>query len=530
MSKLLKDLKFGTDARNSLLKGMNVVADAVGSTLGPRGRNVAVDQYQDVDVPPTILHDGVSVARSINLPDNFEDMGARLLKDAALRTNEKAGDGTTTATILAQAIVKEALKNIEAGINPMVLKKEIEDSLKAVLTRLSELSKDVASDEEIEQVATISAADPSIGKLVAEALGKVGKDGIITVEEGKTMETEVEYKQGMEIDRGYLSPYFINNQERVEAVIEEPFILLTDKKINYGYELKPFLEKFLAAGHKNLVVFAGEVVEEGMQMFVVNKVRGVLSVVAVQAPAFGDRRIDELEDLATLVGGHAILEDSGRDLKSIEIEELGKADKVISDRDKTIIIKGHGDKKAIKKRVDSLREQIKLANTDFDREIKQERLAKLAGSIAIINVGAATEIELKEKKERVIDAVAATKAAVEEGIVAGGEVTLLYMALKGLQGKFVATGGKILQEALKAPFKKLIDNAGFDYAEVLQKLSGKDYPFGIDVLDGEVKDMIKSGIVDPVKVTRSALENAVSVAIMTMSTNTLIVDHPKEEN
>jgi len=529
MTKFLKDIKFDTQARESLLKGMNVVADAVGSTLGPRGRNVAVDQYQEVDVPPTVLHDGVSVARSINLPDNFEDMGARLLKDAALQTNEKAGDGTTTATILAQAIVKEAVKNIEAGSNPMVLKAEIEEATKCVLAELKRLSKKIASDTEIEQVATISAADPNIGNLVSQALRKVGKDGVITVEEGKTMETEVEYKQGMEINQGYLSPYFVSEHEKEAAIIDDPYILLTDKKLNYGYVLQPFLENFLKTGHKNLVVFAGDLIEEGMQMLVVNKLRGVLNVVAVQAPAFGDRRIDELEDLATLVGGHAILEDSGTELKSVNITELGKADKVVVTKESTVILNGHGNKKHITRRVDELREQIKISTNDYDRQVKEERLAKLAGSVAIIHVGAATEVELKEKKERVIDAVAATKAAVEEGIIAGGEVTLLYMALRGLEGAFEATGGKILREALKAPFKQLTSNAGFDYAEVLQKLSGKEYPMGIDVLDGEIKDMIKSGIIDPVKVTRSALENAVSVAVMACTTNTLIVDLPKEK-
>ena len=537
MSIFRKQLLFDNQAREKLLKGITVVADAVGSTLGPRSRNVAVDYYHDTDLPPVVLHDGVSVARSINLTDPFEDQGARLVKAAALRTNETAGDGTTTATILAHAIVKEALGNIQAGANQMLLKEEIDLALKQVLTSLKEIAKPVVSDEEIKQVGTISAGSEEIGKLVAEAISKVGKDGVITVEEGNKVETEVEYKQGMEIDRGYLSPYFVNKQETVEAVIEEPYILLTDKKLNYHYDLVPFLEKFLKAKvGKNLVIFAGEVVEEALAVLVVNKVRGNLNVVAVQSPAYGDRRIDELEDLAILTGGVSILTESGRSLDSVEIEELGRADKVIADRDKTIIVNGKGNSGKVKERIEDLKGQIKVANTDFDKQIKQERMAKLSGSIAVINVGAATEVELKEKKERVIDAVNATKAATEEGIVAGGEITLLKISndlqrlLRASKTAPITLGQDILFEAMKAPFKRLMENSGLDYAEIREKMSGHDYPEGVDVTDGKVKNLIEAGIIDPVKVTRSALENAVSVASMVITTNCLIVDAPKEES
>ena len=504
---------------------MNVLADAVGSTLGPISRNVAVDQG-DYDVPPKVLHDGVSVAKSINLEDVHEDMGVRLLKGAALKTNEIAGDGTTTSTILAQAIVNEAFKNITAGAKPMQLKREIEEALKQVLAELKKLATPISTDEEKEQIATISAADSIIGKLVSEAIAKTGNDGVISIDQSQGFDTTVEYKQGMEIDRGYLSSYFVTDQERVEAVIENPYVLLTDKKINYARDIMPFLEKFAAAGHKDIVIFAGECLEEGMAVLVVNKLKGTLNVMAVQAPAYGGRRTDELEDIATLLGGKVLLEDSGRELKSVELEELGQAEKIVADRDNTVILGGKGALGAIKQRMDELRAQIAVGNTPYDKDIKMERLAKLAGGVAVIKVGAATEVEMMEKKERVIDAVAATKAAVEEGIVSGGEITLLNLSSTMTSDTL---GAQILKEALKAPFKKLIDNSGLDYAEVREKLSGKKYPQGIDVTDGTVKDLIKAGIIDPVKVTRSALENAVSVAVMAMTTNTLITDlKPKE--
>ena len=532
MAKYVKTILFDIEARGKLLKGVEVVARAVGSTLGPRGRNVAVDITPNYDVPPTVLHDGVSVAKSINLEDVHEDMGARLIKAAALKTNQVAGDGTTTATILAYAIIKEALKSIAAGVNPMQIKQEIEETSKLMVANLQNLATKITKHEEKEQIANISSADAEIGKLVAEALDKVGEEGVITVEEGKTLETTVDYKQGMEIDRGYMSSYFITNQERGEAVIGDPYILITDKNINYAYDMVPFLEKFVQqTGSKNLVIFAGSVVEDAMATIVTNKLRGILNVCAVQAPAFGTRRVDELEDIATLVGGVAVLADSGRDLASIKPEELGRADKVIANRERTIILNGKGDKKAIARRISELKEQLKTSSTDFDKEIKNERMAKLAGKIAVINVGATTEIEVKEKKERVIDAVAATKAAIEEGIVAGGEITLLKLATEAseMPQEGFSIGRGILLSSLKNPFKVLLENSGIDYAEALQALTNKPYPFGIDVIDGQVKDLIKEGIIDPVKVTRSALQNAVSVASMIITTDCLITDIPTED-
>ena len=524
MAKFIKDIVSKDIARQKMLRGINIVADAVGSTLGPRSRNVAIDKTPDQDMAPTILHDGVSVARAINLKDVHEDMGARLIKGAADKTNQKVGDGTTTSTILVQSIVNEAFKNITAGANPMLLKQQIEEATKLVVQELKKLAKPTKTDEEIEQVATISASDPTIGKLVAQAINKVGKDGVVSVEDGESFETTVTYKQGMEIDRGYstTSSYFETDGETNEAVIEDAYILLTDKKINYASQLVPFLDKFIKeTKSKNLVIFAGEIVEEALQMLVINKLRGNLKVLAVQSPAFGDRRVDELHDMAILTGGVAILEDAGRQIESVDISELGRADKIIADRDKTIILGGRGDQKAIKKRIDDLREQIKVANTPYDAEIKEQRLAKLSGGVAVIKVGGATEVEIKEKRERAIDANNATRAAIEEGIVAGGEIALLKVAFELTSDSL---GARILKEALKAPFKRLIENSGLDYAEVREKMAGKDYPFGVDVIDGKVKHLIKAGVIDPIKVTRSALENAVSISCAVMTTETLITD------
>jgi len=524
--KITKELLFGTSARNKILKGVNVVAEAVATTLGPRGRNVAIN---DRFATPTILHDGVSVARQVNLKDQFEDMGAEILKTAAIRTNEVAGDGTTTATILGQALIKEAFQAIASGANPMVIKQQIEKASKLVMEELKKLTKKIETDEEIAQVATISSTDPDIGKLVAETIKKVGKDGIITTEEGKKLETEVEYKQGMEIDRGYLSPYFVNKNETVEAVIEDPYILITDKKINHQYEIAPLLQKLLEKKIRSLVIVAGEVVEEGMAVLVINKLKGVFDLVAIQAPAYGGRRIDELEDIAALTGGIAILEDSGRLLDSVEIEELGKAEKVTVDRDKTIILNGAGTKTIVNKRINELKEQIKVASSEFDGDIKKQRLANLTSSVAVINVGGATEVEVKEKKERVIDAVNATKAAIDEGIVAGGQMALVNISKMPFWGDVSDFGALILKKALRMPFKRLIENTGLDYAEIWGSLSDQKYPMGIDVTDGKVKNLIEAGIIDPVKVERVALENAVSVATMLMTTNVLISELKQED-
>ena len=511
MPKFIKKLLFRNEAREKLLEGVNILADAVSTTLGPRGRNVAIN---NIHTTPTVLHDGVSVARAINLEDPFVDMGADLLKEAAVRTNEVAGDGTTTSTILAQSIVNEAQKRISTGINPMVVKDELQEDLAKVLKQLQILSNKVKKDDEIEQVATISSGDSKLGKLVSSALQKVGQDGVVTTEEGQGIETTVEYKQGMEIDRGYLSPYFVTDQDRVEAVIEDVYILITDMRFTHQLQLEGFLKKFLSKA-KNLLIFASEVSEEALALLVVNKLRGTFQVCAVTAPAYGGRRTDELEDIATLTGGTAIMVESGRALETIEIEELGRADKIVSDRDKTIIIGGKGKRGSIDKRIKELKEQVKISTADFDRDIKRQRAANLKGQIAIINVGGVTDGEVKEKKERVIDAVNATRAAIEEGVVSGGEITLYTLSR-------YATG--ILKNALKSPLRKLLENAGIDYAEALQDLQGHLYPYGIDVTDGKVKNLIKEGIIDPVKVTRSALENAVSVATLIITTDVSITD------
>lgn len=511
MSKVPKLLKFDTEARTKLLTGIETVAQAVGSTLGPKGRNVAINEPWGA---PTITHDGVSVAGALNFEDPFEDMGAELIKEAARKTSDKAGDGTTVTTILTHAIVKEALHQIQAGANPMTLKSDLETSLSLILKELDTLKTDITTDEEIEHIATISAADAEKGKLVAEAFKQVGKEGTITIEDGNKIDTELILKEGMEIDRGYLSPNFINNNETVEAVIEDAYILITDKKLNYTRDVVPILEKVPS---KNLVIFAGEVVEEALATLVINKLGGShFNLVAVQAPAYGDRRIDELEDIASFTGGVAILEDSGRAMDSLQPEEFGRAERVVVDRDKTVIVKGAGDGSG---RSNELRKQLKVANTEYDRQIKERRLANLNGKVAVISIGAASDVEQKEKRKRFINAINATKAAAADGIVAGGEITLLHLSeIKGVH--------PILAQALKQPFRRLIENAGIEYADVKSKVH---YPIGIDVMDGLDKDLLAAGVIDPVKVTRSALENAVSVAGMICSTNTLITDLKKED-
>ena len=524
MTRIPKILKFNEGAREKVLEGINLLADAVSTTLGPRGQNVAIGQPHGY---PQVIHDGVTVAGNIDLHEPFADIGVQLIKGAAQKTNDVAGDGTTTATILARAIVVEAMKHIQAGINPMQLKKEIEDSLEVVLEELKKLTKKITTEEEIKQIATISSTDESVGDIISEAIKQVGDKGLISVEEGNATETSVEYKKGMEIDRGYLSPYFVTDNTTVEAIVDDPYILITDHKLNHNHELVPFLEMFLKAKKsKNLVIIAGEVVEQALHLLVVNKLQKALNIVAIQAPAFGDRRKDELEDIATLTGGKAIIAESGRNLDSVVFEELGTASKVIADRDKSKIISGGGDIKAIEARVKEIKGQLTLANTEYDKEIKSQRISKMIGKVAVINVGAVTEVEMRDKKERIIDAKNATMAAIEEGIVAGGQLTLLSISVMPFWAKLGTPGAKILQQAIKEPFKKLIENAGMDYAEVWGKLSPLKYPVGIDVIDGKKKDLIKSGIIDPVKVERSALENAVSVATMLISTKVLVVDDP----
>lgn len=503
---------FGSKAREKLLKGMNILADAVKSTLGPLGNNVAINQAYG---PPRIIHDGVSTARVIELKDEFEDMGAKLLKEAAIKTNDRGGDGTTTSTIFAQSIINKGLSDIASGVNPMTLKSELEEASKLALDKLKDLKQDI-KDKDIERVASISSADPEVGKMVAEAIEKVGKDGLVTTEEGKGFKTEVEYKTGLGFDKGYAtsSSYFITDQNKAESVIEDAYILMTDIKINYNNQLVKFLEKFLKVS-KNLVII-GEVQEEALATLVINKLRGGLNVLAIQAPSFGDRRIDELDDIASVVGGVVIRTDSGRDINSVEIEELGRADKVTSDRDTTKIQGGSGDPKG---RIKQLQDQIESSTTEYDTSIKKQRLAKLTGGVAIIKVGAVNEVELADKKERVIDAISAAKSAIEEGIVAGGQIAFLAVSQMDWPDTL---GAKILKEALKAPFKILVENAGFDYAESMAKILPIKYPMAIDVMDGKVKDMLKAGIIDSFKVCKSALENAVSVSSMAFTTSTLI--------
>ncbi len=525
---MAKQLKFGKDARKALLTGIDLVAKAVVTTLGPKGRNIALDKKWGA---PNIVHDGVSVAKEIDLPDPFENMGAQLVKEASSKTNDNAGDGTTTSTLLAQVMTQNGMKKIDSGANPMILKKGIEIAVEAVVEELKKQAKKIKNHEEIAQVATISAGDNEIGSKIAEALDKVGHDGVVTVESGKGFTIDIEYKDGMEFDRGYVSPYFVTDTAKMESEIENPYIFLTDKKISSIQELLPFLEKFVKVS-KNLVIIADEIEGEALTTLIVNKLKGTFNVLAIKAPGFGDRRKEQLEDIAVLTGATVITEDAGRTFESIEIEDLGQAEKVWSDKEASRIIGGKGDKELISKRSELLKNQIKSSDSSFDIEKLQERLAKLSGGVAVINVGAATEVELNEKKERVIDAVGATKAAVEEGIVPGGETALLRAreVIKKIssKNKDVKLGMDIVYDALSEPFKWLIRNAGDDVDSVLKDvLNSKDIDFGYNALTGELGSMSKMGIVDPVKVTRSALQNAASVAKTVLTTEGLVTDIPE---
>ena len=532
---MAKQLKFGDEARQALLRGIDTVAKAVVTTLGPKGRNVALDKKWGA---PNIVHDGVSVAKEIDLKDPFENMGAQLVKEAADKTNDNAGDGTTTSTLLAQKITSAGMKNITAGANPMIVKKGIEKAVEAVIAELKKSAKPIKNKEEIEQVATISAGDAAIGAKIAEALDKVGRDGVVTVEEGKGLTIDIEYKEGMEFDRGYVSAYFVTNPEKMEAEIENPYILLTDKKIASIQDLLPFLEKFVKVS-KNLVIIADEVEGEALATIVVNKLKGTFNVLAIKAPGFGDRRKEMLEDIAVLSGGSVLSEDTGRTFESLEITDLGQADKVWADKDNARIIGGKGEKKAIQARIAMIKHQVEASDSDFDKEKLQERLAKLSGGVAQINVGAATEIELNDKKERVKDAVGATKAAIEEGILPGGEIALLR-ARKVLRGdkavvkadnKDEQVGIDIIFDSMVEPIRYLAINSGEgDGYTVVQKVDeSKDADFGYNALTGEYGSMIKFGILDPLKVTRSALQNAASVAAMVLTTESLITDLPEEK-
>ena len=527
---MAKQIIFEDAARKSLKAGVDALANAVKTTLGPKGRNVALDKKWG---SPTVTHDGVTVAKEIELEDPFENMGAQLLKEAATKTNDVAGDGTTTATVLAQAIVNEGLKNVTAGANPMLLQRGIFAGRDAIVQAIRDMATPVSGKGGIAQVASISAADKLIGDLLAEVMDKVGKDGVITVEESKGLEFETEYVEGMQLDRGYLSPYFVTNSERMEASVDDPYILITDKKISSAQDIVPTLEKLVQIGKREIVVIAEDVDGEALATLVLNKLRGMVNALAIKAPGFGDRRKAMLEDIAILTGGSVITETLGRKLDSVMLEDLGRASKLVSTKDATTLVGGAGESDAIKGRIAQIRAEIDASTSDYDREKLQERLAKLAGGVAIVRVGAATETELKEKKHRVEDALSATRAAVEEGIVPGGGVALIN-ALPALDGIKLegdaATGVKILRRALEEPMRMIAQNAGLDGPVVVDRIrdlhkEGKK-TIGYDVLANEYVDMLEAGIIDPAKVTRSAVENACSIAAMILSTSALITDIP----
>lgn len=528
---MAKQIKYGEEARKALERGVNAVANTVKVTLGPRGRNVVLDKKYGT---PTVTNDGVTIAREIELEDPFENQGAQLLKEAATKTNDVAGDGTTTATLLAQVMVLEGLKNLAAGANPMLLRRGMAKAVEAAVEGLRRISKPIDNKESIAHVAAISAADEEIGQLIAEAMEKVGKDGVITVEESKTIGTTLEVVEGMQFDRGYISPYMVTDAEKMEAVLEEPVILITDKKLSSVQDLLPLLEQIVQHG-KKLLIIADDVEGEALATLVVNKLRGTFSCVAVKAPGFGDRRKEMLQDIAILTGGQVISEELGYDLKDVTLDMLGRARQVKVTKEHTTIVGGAGNPEDIKKRINQIKAQIEETTSDYDREKLQERLAKLAGGVAVIQVGAATETELKEKKHRIEDALAATKAAVEEGIVPGGGVALLNVmedvqkVVDSLEGDF-KTGAKIVLKALEAPVRQIAENAGVDGSIIVEKIkAAKDPNFGYDAYREEFTDMIKRGIIDPTKVTRTALQNAASIASMILTTEAIVVDVPEKE-
>ncbi|MEX0622100.1 MAG: chaperonin GroEL [Candidatus Woykebacteria bacterium] len=525
---MAKQVTYSDEARKKLLSGINKLADAVATTLGPKGRNVALDKKWGA---PNVVHDGVTVAKEIDLEDPFENMGAQLIKEAASKTNDVAGDGTTTATILARAIAEEGLKNITAGANPMIMKKGLEKGVESVVEALRKSAKKVSTKEETAQVATISAADPTIGNLIAEALEKVGKDGVVTVEESRGLETNIEYKEGMEFDRGFVSPYFVTDSAKMESSIENPHMLITDKKISAIADLLPLLEK-LVQTTKDLVIIADDIEGEALATLVVNKLRGTMNILAVKAPGFGDRRKEMLEDIAVLTDGTLLSEDTGVKFESVTVDMLGRADRITADKDNTLIVGGKGAKNKIDARIAQIKTQIEKTTSDFDKEKLEERLAKLSGGVAVVNVGAATEVELKEKKERVNDAVQATKAAIEEGFVVGGEVALVR-AVKALEtirsGGEEAIGIKILQHALREPLRILAANAGVDAGWVVREVEKSEGNRGFNALTGKFEDLVKAGVIDPVKVARNALQNAASIAMMVLTTEALVTDIPEEK-
>ncbi|GAC1561787.1 MAG: chaperonin GroEL [Ktedonobacteraceae bacterium] len=531
---MAKQLVFDEEARRALKRGIDILAGAVKTTLGPKGRNVALDKKFGA---PSVTHDGVTVAKEIQLEDPFENMGAQLLKEAATKTNDVAGDGTTTATVLAQAIVNEGLKNLAAGANPMQLKYGIDRGTEAVVAYIRKASIPVEGQKEIAQIATVSAADEQIGHLIAEVMDRVGKDGVITVEESRGINFETEYVEGMQIDKGYISPYFATNTEKMEASIENPYILITDKKISAVQDILPVVEKMVQQGKREIVIIAEDVDGEALATLVVNKLRGILNVLAVKAPGFGDRRKEMLRDIAVLTGGTVISEEMGRRLDSATLEDLGSARLVIARKDDTTVVEGHGASADIQGRIRQIKAQIEETTSDYDREKLQERLAKLSGGVALIKVGAGTEVELKYRKTRVEDALSATRAGVEEGIVPGGGVALVN-AIEALDGLNLtgdaATGAFILRRALEEPLRQLAVNGGRDGSVVVegvrraQKENGNNKNIGYNVLTDTYVDMVEVGIVDPAKVTRSALQNATSIAAMILTTEALITDLPEK--
>ena len=523
---MAKQILFNEDARRALGKGVDALANAVKVTLGPKGRNVVLDKKFGA---PTITNDGVTIARDIELEDPFENMGAQLVKEVATKTNDVAGDGTTTATILAQAMIQEGMRNVAAGANPMILKRGIEKAVAKLVEEIKKRSIAVSDKASIAQVASISAGDEEVGGLIADAMEKVGKDGVITVEESKTMGTQLSVVEGMQFDRGYISPYMVTDPDKMEAVMSEPYILITDRKIASIQEMLPVLEKVVQAG-KELLIIAEDVEGEALATLVVNKLRGTFKAVAVKAPGFGDRRKAMLQDIATLTGATVITEDVGRKLDSVTMEDLGTARQVRVTKDETTIVEGHGDPQAIKDRVAQIKAQIAETTSDFDKEKLQERLAKMSGGVAVIEVGAATEVELKDKKYRLEDALNATRAAVEEGIVAGGGTTLIDIlpALDEFDEEGdVQTGINLVKRAIEAPLRQIAENAGLEGSVIVAKVKASEDGVGFNALKEEYVDMVKAGIVDPAKVTRTALQNAASIAALVLTTETLVADKPE---
>ena len=523
-----KKLAYAEDARKALRVGIDILADSVKVTLGPKGRNVVLDKSFG---PPQVCSDGVTIAKEIELPDAFENMGAQLLKEAATKTNDAAGDGTTTSVVLAQAIINEGFKNVTAGADPMAIKRGIEKAVAAVVTEVQAMAQVVETRERIGQVASLSAHEEAIGETIAEAMEKVGKDGVITVEESKGLADEIEYVEGMQIDRGYISPYFITNPDRMESVLEDPTIVITDKKISAVADMLPALEKLLQIGKKNVVIIAEDVDGEALATLVVNKLRGTLSVLAIKAPGFGDRRKAMLEDIAILTGGTVISEETGQKLDTATVEDFGTARSITATKDEATIVEGKGSEEAIQGRINQIKAQIEDTTSEFDREKLQERMAKLSGGVAVIKVGAATEIELKERKARVEDALSATRSAVEEGIVPGGGVALVRGRrglddLKGIPAD-EQVGVNIIRHSLEQPLKLIVENAGFEGAVVLNQVKQQADDYGYDADIGEYGPMMERGIVDPVKVTRSALQNAASVAAMVLTTESVISEIPQ---